>query len=960
MTTTRDADFRFETADYDLTVDSDGFRFGFTRRDDPDIAAHDDHGLALDGEPITETELRSDSDEENVRFSVTSAGGHTAIVTFVLNETTVQVTVTPEDPSPVELQLDGMTPSFGLGDEAHNTEDANMAGERLDITAEKDHPENWGSAGGVRFYSTFSVFPRHRFGGVIFWPYTTTVELTEDAYSLAPDEVADEVSTYFFLGSLQDVYWEYKQARIREGFPGVEPKPDLFDLGFETWDLLRWEADQKTTTKAIRNWRNHGYPFEWAVTGSGFWEKRGTSTSFGRFHQTDWPDPDGFREFLDDRDIDWMIGLRTSFVAEDTEEYDKGPYTDELLEKNYELETRDGTSFLSRKTWQPAGPNYLLDGEKEGAAKWYLDRYEGWDVDGIKEDTGHLHPKIDIYNRPMRMIAETGDLSMARCGAWSMPGTLHRANDILDVENMDRVARNFTAYGASAVPNNFTDTIGYNSMDDARGSLRHGWLQAVTAGIAVSDSPWRQEWDDASTAVLKKLIDFRLGLTPYIYDAAWRSHETGYPYTCTPLPVAYPDDEATYNLAGPRRTPEWLVGESLLAAPPMYPENIEEFDYLPADRHRVYLPEGEWMHAETGNRFEGGRELEGLPMPTSKAPVFVGESGVVVERSPDHDDRPIWGDGQRALVETFPAAPEPESPSKNETEAVVYPVATPGQSTTFHWPGSDDQTTIETAHSGWNTEALRVVDDDGAEVPTASDPLTMALRLPIEPGVTYRVEGGAGETDVPPARDDIGMTRYPLDEGSGTTVGAVGKDSLDGSIDGATWETVESGTDGDRDGACLEFDEGDCVETPATHLSGASRFSQVVAIRLEDDGRDQLIGSDDAGTHRLWYDDDTDALELRLRTEYDDTIDLSDSGFSPGSDSWIQIAWVFEKDAGVTLYRDGTPVATAEGTGASLAESTTRSIGAPSDRSGFVGMVRSIVEWNAVLARGTIETMAAE
>jgi len=200
----------------------------------------------------------------------------------------------------------------------------------------------------------------------------------------------------------------------------------------------------------------------------------------------------------------------------------------------------------------------------------------------------------------------------------------------------------------------------------------------------------------------------------------------------------------------------------------------------------------------------------------------------------------------------------------------------------------------------------------------------------------------------------------PLRGGGGTTASAVGNDGLDGSIDGATWETVESGTDGDRDGACLDVDDGDCIETPATHLSGASRFSQVVAIRLEDDGSDKLIGSDDAGTHRLWYDDETDALELRLRTEDDGTIDLSDSDFSPGSDGWIEIAWVFEKNAGVTLYRDGTSVATAEGTGASLAESTTRSIDAPSDQSGFVGMVRSIVEWNAVLARGTIETMAAE
>ena len=61
------------------------------------------------------------------------------------------------------------------------------------------------------------------------------------------------------------------------------------------------------------NFRKDGFPIRWAVSGSGFWEDGGTTTSFGKWGKK-FPDAMEFKAKLHQRDVKWMIGLRTNFV----------------------------------------------------------------------------------------------------------------------------------------------------------------------------------------------------------------------------------------------------------------------------------------------------------------------------------------------------------------------------------------------------------------------------------------------------------------------------------------------------------------------------------------------------------------------------------------------------------------------------------------------------------------------
>ena len=109
-------------------------------------------------------------------------------------------------------------------------------------------------------------------------------------------------------------------------------------------------------------------------------------------------------------------------------------------------------------------------------------------------------------------------------------------------------------------------------------------------------------------------------IDPTSSRAAIDSFRTGYPGTFTPLPVAYPDDVATFDLANiARHQYSWLLGSSLLACPLM------GADFDSAETRDVYLPAGKWLDFETGQRYQGPTTLKDHSLPMDKMPLFVGE-----------------------------------------------------------------------------------------------------------------------------------------------------------------------------------------------------------------------------------------------------------------------------------------------------------------------------------------------
>ena len=119
-------------------------------------------------------------------------------------------------------------------------------------------------------------------------------------------------------------------------------------------------------------------------------------------------------------------------------------------------------------------------------------------------------------------------------------------------------------------------------------------------------------------------------LKPHIFSNAIRAHNSGFPYPLTPLPLAFSSDPNVYGLADSlQRSYQWMIGESLLAAP-LYGD-----DYPTANSRDIYLPTGKWMDYDTGTLYEGSQTLRDFPIPIEKTPLFVGGSGFVVEQEND-------------------------------------------------------------------------------------------------------------------------------------------------------------------------------------------------------------------------------------------------------------------------------------------------------------------------------------
>lgn len=681
-----------------VTIDPRGFRFAF-ERDGRTIAAHAMAGVTLDGRAVTAARVVDRGDDVVTLDVRTDDRAATVAVRFATDAVTFDLASAA--PTTFALQLAGVgAPAFGLGD--HGGLQASTA--LRDVTL--DVMRNDGGHGKCRFVSTFAIFPRARFAGVLFHPDRPGVAITPDAYRLTAPQTTKARAVYFF-GEPPAIYAAYRAARNDAGYPDVVPHFRLFELGWESWDALRWRADQQTVRETLQHYLDRGYPIRWAVTGSGFWIDGGTTTSFGQWHPTRWPDPAGFKAWLASHDIKWMIGQRTNFGGHDRfPPYTIGPFTADLRARDLFTLDHDGKPLVVRSHAFPRADCLMLDGAKPGAASWFADQYAKWNVDGVKEDTMMGLDRIDLFNAPMRELHERGQLVMARCAAFSVPGSLIRSEDQKKIEQItDRIPLTFLQQAASAAPNVYVDTVGWGVMNtDVRGAMRQAWFNALTAGFAVGAEPGAT-WTDADRAALDKAVWFRHALAPYLYSAAVDAARDGYPHTLTPLPIAFPDDANVDDLASKDRQQfEWLVGPSLLAAPFLHG------DYQTNDRADVYLPAGEWIDFESGERFAGSTMLKDHATPIDRVPAFVGGPAILVLR--DRDDRTLRG--------------------------VVYPNSSRGA--TYRFTHTDGKTTTTIVNHATRIDATtRVVSPNSTPVVAERDPTTGAIRFTLGPAGLYEL-----------------------------------------------------------------------------------------------------------------------------------------------------------------------------------------------------------------------------
>jgi alpha-glucosidase (family GH31 glycosyl hydrolase) len=584
--------------------------------------------------------------------------------------------------------------------------------------------------GADRMISNFVICPQQGFATVNMEPATKVIRITDTENAQGSKGVRAMPAMYYFVGTPQEIYQSYLDKRNMEGYPVYKPKPEWFGVGWEAFGALAWMTNQKTVTENVDQYLESGYPLRWMVVGSGFWprgpgefDEHGTpygsetaseeakklqaTTSFGMWDETLYPDPKGMINHFHDRGLIFTLGLRIGFIP-------GGPFTGEGVEKGYFIKNEQGVANLYEIGY-PRVPIHLLDTEKADAVAWYVQlcgKWADYGVDGYKEDLFGWPQDLpdDLIDPVNRALMDQGVYIMGRNNYLGSPADIHRYNDFNYNQMQDRGPINGLAYAFSGFPYVYPDIVGGTGMatgrfgEESRDKLRtylirYAQYAALNPSMAFGYGPWN--FDEETNALCLRAAQLHERLLPHIYSNAIHAYHTGFPYTMIPLPLAYPDDPHVYGLADTvHRSYEWLIGESLLAAP-LYGD-----DYARAFSRDIYLPAGKWMDYDDGTIYAGGQTLEDFPIPIDKTPLFVGGTGFVVEQ----EDGKLLGR--------------------------LYPINAQSETVFWHTDG-ETQSTISVDVRNWDDLTVTDLEQGGA---VAVENVRHAWQFVLEPGSDYRIQ----------------------------------------------------------------------------------------------------------------------------------------------------------------------------------------------------------------------------
>ncbi|MFI2742245.1 glycoside hydrolase family 31 protein [Zhouia sp. PK063] len=139
----------------------------------------------------------------------------------------------------------------------------------------------------------------------------------------------------------------------------------------------------------------------------------------------------------------------------------------------------------------------------------------------------------------------------------------------------------------------------------------HPFCRTHSSGDHGNQEPW--SFDEEVLDIVRKFINLRYQLLPYLYTMFWEYAEEGVPMLKS-LYYYDQEDEQTYF-----RTDEFVFGNQILVAPVQEPN---------AKGRRMYIPRGTWFNYWTDEPVEGGKEMY-IEADLDKIPLFVKEGAII-------------------------------------------------------------------------------------------------------------------------------------------------------------------------------------------------------------------------------------------------------------------------------------------------------------------------------------------
>jgi alpha-glucosidase len=139
----------------------------------------------------------------------------------------------------------------------------------------------------------------------------------------------------------------------------------------------------------------------------------------------------------------------------------------------------------------------------------------------------------------------------------------------------------------------------------------HPFCRTHSSGDHGEQEPWT--FGNNITAIVKKFIEIRYQLLPYLYTSFWRYVNEGAPILKS-LVLFDQDDPHTHH-----RNDEYIFGEKILACPITEPN---------AKGRRMYFPIGNWYSFWDNELIKGGQELW-VDADLDSMPIFIKEGAVI-------------------------------------------------------------------------------------------------------------------------------------------------------------------------------------------------------------------------------------------------------------------------------------------------------------------------------------------
>ncbi|MDP4686776.1 MAG: glycoside hydrolase family 31 protein [Salibacteraceae bacterium] len=145
--------------------------------------------------------------------------------------------------------------------------------------------------------------------------------------------------------------------------------------------------------------------------------------------------------------------------------------------------------------------------------------------------------------------------------------------------------------------------------------LFHPMMRVHNSGDHGDQEPW--SFSEEATAIVKKFIELRYILLPYMYTTFWQHATAGTPML---RPLAFVDHTDPNTLF---RNEEFLFGDHVLVCP------IVEQN---ATSRYMYLPRGDWYNYFTREQLVGGKEIQARAE-LDEMPIFV-RGGAIIPNYP--------------------------------------------------------------------------------------------------------------------------------------------------------------------------------------------------------------------------------------------------------------------------------------------------------------------------------------